>query len=145
MSNFGKQLRSQDSTEQPLLVSGWDHMTSSYQKTEIKNDVYTPSQGKLSCLILFLIHLSPNGRHLGYLQSQDRATCERIWLPELPMGGELPRGARQRTCSVRNKPTVKTLKTRGEGVTTASLIFLTYPPTLWCYNPIRFCTKGNSL
>ena len=56
------------------------------------------------------------------------ATCKRIWLPELPMGGELPRGARQRNCSVRNKPTVKTLKTRGgEGVTTASFNFPNIP------------------
>lgn len=80
-------------------------MTSFYQKTESKNDVDTPSQGKF-IMCDFLIHLFPNGRHLGYLQSQDRATCERTWLPELPTGGELPRGARQRPCSVRNKPTV---------------------------------------
>ena len=64
-------------------------MTSSYQKTETKDDVDTPSQGKLSCLILFLIHLSPNGRHLGYLQSQEPHVKESGYL-NYPWEGSCP-------------------------------------------------------
>lgn len=44
----------------------------------------------------FSCPLSSNRRHLSYVESQDdRATWERTWVPELPIGDGLPRRATQ--------------------------------------------------